>query len=716
MAMLIVSFEASPNNWILQEQNDAGGLHSMMLGLYDSVMTSDAVSLPTLSPQTMSIIKLGADPAYDGRPEQVQKNRATVHRLALIRMLDHVYSLMLDTQIWSAFIAPRTTATVATNLERAKTLRVFAGYLHALLNYHQFFDIEITLKGYELMQQWIQHYPPFTQETTNILEDIIRPHDVLDARSDVATLFSSMGELANQDLGVITLPYEITTLYGITTVLEKAEAEGATLGNTIKVQNLLELDDQRYVPLLGGLPIDELNVSTRVAESVLVNRSLEMAIREKLASLVPVLGRGTSRAVKEALTALAPRTKLPFTIRVAPSYSISKGVNKRIEGNTIHTDRGAASFTYDYHKYLRESFRLTLALDSVIYKGRPNQQVTVLVDVDRTRELKEIIGHSWNGLVPSWLKAGQRVITEELVTVGIDEVRALFEHMSGTSFEMIKKELTLSHLRKLWATFLSSSCLLYVDETVFPSDTAVANAKGGAMASLLTLVEGYGKPYGTDYTNLESVQDGDPLYIPVMPGISLRMLNRIPLPTTSLQYDADFYGKRPTAYFASNSVLHPVKSFVWGDGLEHFCLVPDAPDMPMPAVKFGTRSVYSLARIYINTELFYMPKAADPAREATSLPLVEGTWNLERSSFFLKYIHFGSYANTGMDSEVTGEVSTIEALNRKTEENIKQENAAAAKQVDDAASTATKALNSAAPMGEGHKSDAGERPNQDAEV
>lgn len=667
ISTLITSFEASQTNWILQRQDVSGGIHGDFVKLYKAVLTTEIGKLPLYVPNMMQVTSFDAYAKDAGLKNDERDRQAAIYRLSLIRIIDHVYSLLMEVDLWAAFVAPRTKADVLNNLERAKTLRVLAHYLQSLLMYPQFFALEATLKGYEQIQQWVQYFPPLAKETTDRIESIIRPHDVLGARDDVRTFMDSASAVGEKEANVMTLYSETITLYGLQDIITNIDAQIGKLTSTVTFNNLIELDDKNYLPLLSGIPVSDISVGGKVADAVLIAKAVDGQVLLALTNLLPTIAKGVTKETLAQLIQMQLRPNLAFTAPTAIILDVTRGARKEVSGGFYRIDRQAPSFSYDYHAYLRSSYKYVVALDTTIMAGRPNKNYNNVIDHDRAQELRDILATSWDSLVPSCSAAGSTFITAKSLKHGEGELRHLIEKMGGMTFELAVKEMSLMHRRRMWATFFSSFALLY--------STNEAKRGGPFDVGDLVLVAGHGYPYGTSYTDLAAKQAPESLtaenLIELGEGFYLRVLDAIPIVSDHMEYDRQFYGHHSYTYFAASTAVAKVDKFLWGPGLTQLTMTPTPSSSRYFSAKFGTRFVYALRRLLLNFNVYYAPSVPSEAREGFPLNVTTRSWNLERDSFFLTYKTIGHYGSVSATSSAAGgdaqELPTLEALQRQVE-------------------------------------------------
>lgn len=676
---LITSYEANTGAWLLQGSEKTNDLHLNFKGLYETVLKSDdGYDLPVYAPHLDEITSLGTLPQFASKVKKAGSKEGvlskdtsadsaqTLYKLAATRIIDHVYQLLMDREIWYSFVSPRAKAEIASNLERSKSLKVFSLYLQSLLSYNQFFMLETFMKGYELVQDWITYFPPLEASTTHRLDNIVRPHDILNAKDDVDHLFRSFSGSGTQTLAkkLIIFPNELVSSFGITDAIRRINDASIAFSIAADFKDAGDLDDKKYMPLLSGVATADFNISHDLAKVILIGKMVSGEIDKALADLVPALVRGSSKSTIETLKGLSLKAKLAFVIPHALQWHVTRGVHKCIEGGKLTLDSAAPQFSWAYHEHIRKNFKLKMATDDQIVKSYPLFQDTQIIDRDKAAEYRELIGYNWKSLVPDHWQEGASIYTEAMLKSDPSVARLLIETLSGKNFEIAIRELGVEHLRKIWATYLSSFALLYIDDTI----TNSKKRNAGDPYQLPILIEGHGKPYGTNYNSLANkqkaiTQESD--FVTLAEGVYLRILNVIPVVVDDLSIDAHFFAEHPTMYFASNSQTIEVKQWVLDESLLNLCLVPVSQVPQVPPTMFTNKYAYLTAELFMNMDLYFKPAIAEEAREVIDVHLTVKDWPYDKSGYFLKYKTFGSYGADISNIEVAEETELVaDAINK----------------------------------------------------
>lgn len=706
IAHLITSFESNMGSWLLQGGDNDDNLHLKFKNLYNEVLISDkGLDLAAYHPIPDNIGTIGALPQFKlttaekkefgnaGNPDRI-KDALVLYKFAAARVIDHIYHLLMDKDIWYKFISPRFKAEVATNLERGKSLKTFALYIQNLLSYNQFFMLETFLFSYDLVQKWITYFPPLEAHTLYRLDSVVRPHDLLNAKADVEELLGSFINPKGQSLAgtLIVFPAEMLATVGMKTAVAQLNAESIKYSTIDPMSDIKNLDRPIFLPLLSGVAAGNFDVAEDITNTLLLGKKVSEEIDLALMGLTPSLIRGSSAATVTSLKDLGIRAKLAFSIPHAMEYSIERGVDKAIEGGKLMLDSAAPQYSWRYHEFIRKNVMFTTITDDQVANKYSGFGVKQIIDRDRAAKYRNMIAVQFNSLVPSNWGSGTTTYTFETLRSGHEQVRMLIHTLTNKNFEIAVRELALPHIRKIWATYFSSFALLYVDD-------AVVNAfdkSNLTVWKMPAIVEGHGRPYGVSYTNLASRQK--PVtkkeeFIFIAEGIYLRILDQIPVVTDDLSVDKQFYQEHSSMYFAANASNQKVTDFVVDDAMLNFSLFPVIENTSVPPLVFTAKYAYLTKALYMNIEMFYRPSSADAAREVTPLGLVTKEWGFERHRYFLEYITFGNYADRtiGLDATVDEETMVKHAV-EKIENVMTKNNVEAAKSVEGAGTASTGAM------------------------
>lgn len=684
IAHLITTSEGNPDAWVLQGAGEEDNLHLQFLSLYRSVLLADKPGvLPSYSTTTNSVVPYNNLPMFsrlyettsskklksgvneDEQKEQTARlnNAATIHQYAACRVIDHVYQLLLDRTIWYQFLAPRKDASATSNLERARSLKVFSLYLQSLLNYYQFFSLEMALGAYELVQDWIAAFPALETEYINKIENTIRKHDFLGAKQDVEGILSSFSDNAKKDLGAIVFPREYLQTFGFVKKVDEVTELVDGLVVPASIDSIATFADPKYLPLISSGASSTFDIAYQLADVLIREKRVEALVSEALAGLLPALTRGTAKTAITGLANLQIKCSVPFKVPHAVTREVTAGVVKGLKDGMLSLDSGAPMFSYDYHASLREDFKISMFTDKTVQDKYALFDLGFIVDHDKAATLRSITEYPWRTFQPSFMAPGDIAIDARIFTSSKDYVRQFIETLTGTSYDILIRQLHAPHMRIIFSTYLSGFGLLYhmADDTRELKES-FDNYNPSAVNGKLLLVPGYGTPYGTSYPALATLQGTlteEEKLIPIGWGYYIRLLKKVPKPTDTLRFDTtSFMNQHPYAYFTSNNAALDVKSWVIADGLWNFALIPTSSKSSIPSVRFTPRFSYTTLNLFLNLELYYKPSVPAEAREKVQLNLVEEAWPLNRYQFWTKYIHWGPYC-APVNPEVAKEESVM---------------------------------------------------------
>lgn len=716
IANLVTSFEANASNWILQGATDDSNLHKKFYELYKVILLGDdLLNLPAYASHddtvktfgTLPHIEVLLKPKKKGKQQEAQdtsvipetvKNAGTIYRLALCKVVDHVYQLLLDKDIWYTFVAPRAKADLVTNQARSQSLRLLYTYCQSLLTYYQFFTMEMFLSSYDLVQHWITQFPPLESSVMYELENVVRKHDLLDAQGDVRDLIASFSLNAKSELDALVFPSEFLSTFGMLAAVKDASDRAADYTISGDLSNIGDLADPKFIPLLSGTSVSVFDATADLTTLLITDKLVSHQIRQAMIGLIPSFSRGSRKQDIDAVKALMIRASLPFVLPFAPTYQVVAGVSKGIENGVLSLDSGSPQYSYDYHQWLRDNMKFMMKTDLTIAGAYNHFDTLNVCDFDKAQELRGILGVSWKTLIPSTWDSGDYSYPPSHYMASYDDMRRLLESMSGLNYEVLIRELTLPHIQQMWATIMSSFGLLYVN----PTDAAPLLRHDSIRTSSLpitnlVLVEGHGAPYGSTYAALASIQP--PLtekteFLKIGPGLYIRFLEFIPQVVNEIKHDTSFYNQRPILYFSANSAKTPVGRWIIGDSLLNFSLVPTSASRDIPRVKITPRSVYLTQKLFINFNLFYKPAAPEKARETYPITVATHPWHDDRHQFFLEYKNFGPYSRANIAS-AEAEVQLVVDTVKKIEDIMKENESEDASQLNNAGNAAANALNSA---------------------
>lgn len=700
---LITSSEANPNAWVLSGGDENENLHLSFYNLYSEVLLAENPgALSVYSPSTGTITAYSQLPMFSkttkaktskkGEAEDDDSkltHSAVIHQLSACRVVDHVYQLLLDKDIWYSFLAPRKTADVTSNLDRAKTLRIFSLYIQSLLTYNQFFSLEMYLGAYDIIQEWIAAFPALETESINKIEGTIRKHDYLGAKADAASIINSLTENAKSELDALVFPKEYVAGFGFTDKVQQIESKILEIPVPATVTDIPQLSQPQFLPITSGGIVSSFDIVYDLTDLLIRGKVVAAMVDSSLQGLIPSLTRGSSKMALSGLQALNIKCSIPFKLPAAITYHVTNGVVKEVRNGTLSLDSAAAPYSRDFHETLRNKFSFRLFMDRSVANDYSHFSQPFIIDHDRATHLRNLLQYDWKALVPSYLAPGDRSLDAATIGVSIDSIKEFVAYVTGDDYEIAIRQLMVPEMRMVWATFTSGFALTYFSGNDLRELKEIKESYDPKKDnSTLRLVNGYGKPFGTTYATLESKQGtlkDDTVLIPLGRGLFLRFLNSIPVPTHDLKFDhKSFHNQRPFSYFPSNTVALPVDKWVKGDGLWHMALTPIHENKAIPVVKFTPRYAFANVSLYLNMDAFFKPASPSPTRENVSIPLVKEAWSLDRFQYWTEYIHFGAYGTKLVSLAPQEDTELVADTIKKIEQQIEKDTSDAATSNKDA--------------------------------
>lgn len=715
IAYLITGTEPPETSWLLDAPNDESNMFIKLSKLYRSldvdatnytVVRDTTTNKITVTPsgaaqikyyvpasddlQNLSEIAFPID-MKDFKEEEIAKtaseekreqitsnialmlhNESKIYAIANIRFVDHIFALLMDTDIWSTFVTPRKDVQPSGNEERSKGLALFSAYLQSLLIYPHVFRYEVFQASYLSMEEWNGTMPTLPAEISANYEKYIREYDFFDAKADVTGLFNHFTESNDPNLRTKIFPQfkEIVHFYGM-------EQEIAALAampkiSSIKIERLQELQRKELDHILLSYPLKPYRLNQKVLTTIVEKRKFVTVTESTYTFLMPAYARFFSAPIKESLHKLTFRPLMPLHATIAASASWNRGYAPRFQTGKFGHRYCAVFSTAETNYALRNDELWQVALASSL--NAKYDLTYVAVDLDTAKELRSRYSREWKTMYPSNLINGEKMIEPDAYAVGSDslELRSLFESISGQHYTTISRELTNDAFAKIWATYLSSCALLFKD------------TGGGSFVN----IAGDGLPYGVDYNTLLNMQDidysKDLIKLPSVNAIDeeqvqlfIAFLKKVPLPSATLKVGTFGVGT-PYYYFSGNGDTLSVKRFVHEEGLLHMALRPvdKLPSVPEKWYLFDKFYAYSNDTLFIQANAHQAYDTVLDPNEVTSVSLGTRDWKGELTTTFLKFITFsagyGTSSHRVAATDASGESSEVTKLIKELEKDTKE--------------------------------------------
>lgn len=610
----------------------------------------------------------------------------TIHCISIMRVIDHMFSLVNDVNIWTSFITPRIKADMAQNYERAKGLKAMACYTHSLLMFPHFFSLELFIQTFEKLNSWITIYAPIKSSVIALYDHTVRKFDFLDSKRDASLVLLSIDESSSNPSGssILGMPRQLSSIFGLDEIEATANSAINNVASKVTIVDLSTLASPIYRSYMLAAPIASFNVAGDMSKVLNFGDMVSAVIKQACSSVQNGLTRYYHDDVVARLSAM------DITINYGMSPSISSVDRHDITTTSCYSD-GTFSYTplapsrsYEYEYYVRNSLSMSVfTSNSLIHNIDNNFHPLVMRNTSSASSLRDKLMTSMTSLMPSNFEYGDLPYTKDQFVTGNEfadkeAIKRLLTSMSGVNFEVIKRQIGAPFLKEVWATYLSSFALLFVAPLDLTTGEA-ANKKQNANFILQTepnLLTGYGSPYGTTYSALNAMQ-GSSLpedYIFIAEGIYIKFLKFVPLPSSHLKASDNFHLHHPYYYYSASSKLVQVERWVRSEGLTHMTLSqPFRSYNPSPmllALNYG----YLNDRLVSQLDPMYSISASN-SDNTFSMPIKQSKWTQDRYVFNIEYLHYGDYAKsfiTATEVEIAPLTQIIDEIDKQLAESEKE--------------------------------------------
>lgn len=585
----------------------------------------------------------------------------TVAMMANLRIVDHVFGLLMNIDVWRTFISPRKESTSAQNAERAQSLKLFSSYLHSILIYPQIFSVELFRGSYERLEQWIASFPAVPAHILATYQDVVTKHDVLNAGQDARMLLGLL-ETSNDpvhNVAITGIPIEVTDIFGFADIRANVIAAASKATMPIMLKNVAALDKPEYDYVLYSNPVDTFNITHELSEAILVRDTVTQQLRFAASGVVPGITRFYSEQLLTRLKALNMAVPYGWSQNIAFSDPVTHTTASTTKGGKMKLHPRAVRTSYDYQHYLRRDQLYKIFNGNAVRLAQNSAFIPKSIEnVDVADHLRGILKYEWKTLAPANTHLADKIYNVDYLTAmagrttpsgnpAINEpLKQLLETLTGMSFELIRISMRNPLNAQIWATYMSSWALVYSTPA-----TTVINASTTNLSAVVSLVPGYGYPYGVTYQQLESMQGGFDAkqFIKINDTTYLRMLTKLPARTTDLRVATDtdaFYYDHPYYYFAGDTdpaSAEVVTDWVIHDSMWNFGLCPILGATSKPVAFLDKRYAYTNDSIWLQTNLNYALAGESDADFTFSIPVAERSWSIDRFNKFAEYKTFGSY-------------------------------------------------------------------------
>jgi len=552
------------------------------------VASTDQIQPLNTLPSMMRSIALRASKDSIEKPEDVVQREDTLLRLSDLRFLDHIISLVTNPDIWNTFIPTRTKDDPSANEERVKGLRLFSGYLHSLLLIPHFFRLELFRQSYLNYEGWLKNFPVIPEDIERNYKETVVKYDIFQSSLDAGEIFR-LHEDSSSDLNssIKTFFTEFVTSFGLKDIVKRAEASSVTDAK-IQITDLTQLRDNKYNYVMLSHPLGKFEMTYDLFQYLFDSDIFRQNMNDAFSSIVPVVGKYLQDAVVEHLHKIGLRPAIPFHGSISPTHEFRNGHSPTVQNGSFFHRYFAISNTYETERAMQTDLLYTVVNARKLTNNFPPPCV---IDFDGAVTFRTKLGRDWRSLYPSALVTGDRGVDPKSLHDSEIELRQTLEHIPGEHFEVIRRSFATPYTREIWATILSSFCLVY--ET-FNSDFKPGT---GSLTNVASVVAGYGHPYGRTYDSLASMQNfKDEDLIKITDDVYLAILQKIPMPSEHIGV-SNFTLGAPYYYFGGNGTTMDVKRLCFGEGMLQFFLRPVSTLPDDPRVLFD--KIYA----YINDTL-----------------------------------------------------------------------------------------------------------------
>lgn len=701
IAQLILSSDAYEGAWTLEMGVNGDNLFSRVANLYRSI-AEDLDSLGYFDHATDVVRPINSHPIVVRNQNQSSIKRSssqkgkstqsdddnvgmisslispdefityiTIQRLAAIRVVDHVLCLLLHMDHWKTFITPRKTVDTAANLDRAKGLKIFAGYLQALLSYPEHFSLEIFLITREKIGKWVSFMPSIPDYIMKRYEETVLKYDIFDAKSDVNSIYDVFEDTTPNGSDVIPLSLELVGNFALQAVIKVAEEVRQRRPSSFSISNLEDLRKPEYAAYLLNQPVATFDLTPEFSQLVALGDIVSHHLQLAATAVNNCLPRFVNEESLKRLHDLKFRVPFGFSPQISISANLLQTTAGEItESGEISYSSSTLHYNYANQRILRENKALQIFRSSDILTNESMVKPWALINRRQATRLRNILGRSMASLYPDFLVMGDRSYSPDnfinLSSSALEEqLRSLFHRITTTNWHIAKIEMASDFIAKIYATYLSSFCSMYV---VSNGRLALDSKERISLASLRpSLVIGYGQPYGISYDALASAS-GDPTpdeLIAVSDRVFIRFHKRVPVVSQDFAVDLNFYMNHPHYYFTATTEFTEVHNWVFDEGALHFALVPST-HASLPHLFLDRRYVYLNDPLVMQSRLDYVLPSPSQPKKRFYIPLRHSEWNYDRFQFNAEYVHFGGYSTTtsplaeATSSEVTKVIKEIE--------------------------------------------------------
>lgn len=601
------------------------------------------------------------------------KREDTILRIADLRLIDHVFCLLMSPDVWNLFIPHRAKSDPAHNEERAKGLELLAGYLHSLLLIPHFLRTELFKQGYEQYESWLGNMPFIPADIQRNYAEIVSKYDVLGIAEEVKGMYSKADNKGDKmvDSDIHVFFTEFAHLYNIDEAYAKADA--ASVKDTkILFSDLQLLRDNKYNHILLSHPLGKFDMSRDIQQAVLDSEVYRHTMNDAFSMITHGVGKYLQESVISRINSAGFR--VPFDMHqalpVTPNHSQASGAV--LDGNKYQHRYFSMSYNYDTEYRLNHEFLYSVTNSRSLVSKFPSN---VCIDRGTAAKTRVLVGREWKSLYPSSLVMGDRSIELSVLRNSKREMEQLFEYLSGQHFELIRRNLFSPYTREIWATALSSFALLLLKDTagVGVEKKEAKNPLSVGSGLSYQMVPGFGMPYGKTYEDLMRIQKftNDDV-IDLTDEVAIVLLNRYPMPESNLAI-TQLAHNRQYYYCPGNGSHVEIKRLCYDDSMLHYHLRPVDSMIDAITVFFDKIYAYNNDALVLQPDIAMKLQNNSEEKYGWSIPFSDKDWQLKKNVAFVEYAALPPYGKvTAVISPSDAPAESVTKLVTEMEKSIKK--------------------------------------------
>lgn len=638
------TFSKSKPSKMNEDVYSADSAGDSVASMYSS--TSDKIEILTNLPTIKLALKAVKGDTKAG--SKIIKDEDTVCRLSHIRLVDHILSLYTNIDTWNLFVPSRLKDDQPATEERIAGLKLLSGYLHSLLLIPHFMRLELFKLTYINMEKWLGNFPTIPADVLANYELTIAKYDVFSVAEDVAALVAlhqdSNDEVLDADIHVFF--NEFTNTFGLDDILKDADLI-AIDNSEVALTELTMLKQDKYNYIMLSHPIGKYEMSYDLLRNIQDKEIFRQSMNDAMLAIVPLVGRYLQDSLITDLKNHNFSPMIPYHVALPMSHSVDKSSLPSIHNGSYNHRNHAIAGTYANEFILRHDKLYTVFNARSIAR---DMAPLCAIDYDMARDFRDMIGKQWRSLYPANIVSGDRSYEPAIFGSSNIELRQIVETISGMHFEMISRSLVAPAIREIWATVFSSFAVMYVQQTDM--------GDGGIDVKQLSLVEGFGSPYGMTYEALNSLQKfNDKDIVKLTDRIYLGFLKVFPLPSDEVGVSR-FSLRRPYYHCLANGAKSTVTKFCFGEGLLQFHLRPIAKTDDSPLVLFDKTYGYINNTLVLQSDISLRLNSEPGDRYTVALPIEKANWNNDRLEPLVHFMKIKHYGKATVRSEAIAEEIT----------------------------------------------------------